>query len=76
MDKNSGGSVFHRAEELGPHPAGNLEPFTDFKQKNSMTTFLFLNNKNKQYVQWNKKSYGGERVALINVSNAYEHFLS
>lgn len=65
-----------QAEELGPHPVGNLEPFTKFKQKNSMTTFVFLNNKNKQCVLLNQKSQSGEKLALTNVSNAYEHFLS
>lgn len=49
MNKNSEERVFCRAEELDFHPAGNPESFKDFKQRNGMIRFAFLNNKNKQY---------------------------
>lgn len=51
MSKSSEERVFRRAKELGPHPVGNPESFKDFKQKNGMIRFVFLNNKNKHYTQ-------------------------
>lgn len=76
MDKNSEVRASSRVEEFRLHPVENSEPFRGFKQRNDMTRFVVLKDKNKQYNLGIKNARSGKGLALINVSNVYEHFLS
>lgn len=76
MDKNSEVRASSKVEEFRLHPVGNSEPFKGFKQRSNMTRFVVLKDKNKQYNLGIKKARSGKGLALINISNIYEHFLS
>ena len=76
MDKNSEVRASSKVEEFRLHPVGNSEPFKGFKQRSNMTRFVVLKDKNKQYNLGIKKARSGKGLALINISNIYEHVLS
>ena len=76
MDKNGKVRVSSRVEEFRLHPVENSEPYRGFKRRSDVTRFVVLKDKNKQYNLGIKKARSGKGLALINVSNVYEHFLS